>query len=151
MDIEALTDGQLIRLAERIQAALGKRPLGRPWHRSCRKLLRPGSRTVAIRMRFAREPRRVNCTRNCTRKTGSIVRHEATNIIFYFLIVFHFFLFDGVLVGSLQHVVCGVSMRFMEYLSGTPTASIAEALTWRRSWKRKCGTPLFSQIRENPE
>lgn len=28
MDIEALTDGQLIRLAERIQAALGKRPLG---------------------------------------------------------------------------------------------------------------------------
>lgn len=28
MDIEALTDGQLIRLAERMQAALGKRPLG---------------------------------------------------------------------------------------------------------------------------
>ena len=51
----------------------------------------------------------VNCTRKCTRKTGSIVRHEAFNIVLCFLVVLRFFLFDGVLIRRFQHIVCGVS------------------------------------------
>lgn len=58
-------------------------------------------------LNFAHEAK--NCTRNCTRKTGSFVRHQAPNIVLYFPIVFDFFFFDRVLVGGFQHIVCSVS------------------------------------------
>ena len=92
----------------------------------------------------------VNCTRNCTRKTGSIVRHEATNIIFYFLIVFNFFFFDGVLVGSLQHVVCGVSNALHgvfirdadgQHSGGIDVAEVVETEVWDTAFLADAGEP----------
>lgn len=66
MDIDALTDGQLIRLAERMQAALGKRQLG--------KALAPEMREAVV----AGITDGSNPNAFCTRAQAAIMVHRGT-------------------------------------------------------------------------
>ena len=92
----------------------------------------------------------VKCTRKCTRKTGSIVRHEAFNIVLCFLVVLRFFLFDGVLIRRFQHIVCGVSHALHgvfvrntngQHSGGIDVAEVVETEVWDTAFLADAGEP----------